>query len=187
MESIEFFSDIKTPVTVAHVISVVFGMGAALVSDTLFTFYGKDKRLSATEIKTLRLLSNIVWIGLLAIAGSGIGLFLSDVPKYLQSAKFLAKMSILTVLILNGFILHRYVWRHVIRRGFLKYKSESGMRKVAFACGAISLISWVSVCILGILKSVPISYGTLLGAYAVVVAGGITVSLLVEHWTFERK
>ena len=45
METIEFFQYIKTPATVLHVVSVVVGMGAALVSDVFFSFFSADKRL----------------------------------------------------------------------------------------------------------------------------------------------
>ena len=172
--------------TIVHVISVVFGMGAALISDILFTFYSEDKKLSSTEIKTLRLLSNIVWIGLVVIAMSGVGLFLSDIPKYIQSVKFLAKMSILVVLLVNGYVLHKYIWKHVIARNFLVSKEKSHMRKLAFACGAISMLSWITVCCLGVLDKVSISYGVLMGGYAVLIIGGVMTALLVEHREFER-
>jgi hypothetical protein len=186
MELTEFFTTIKTPMTIVHVISVIFGMGSALVSDILFTFYSKDKKLSPTEIKTLRLLSNTVWIGLIVISLSGTGLFLSDIPKYLHSVKFLSKMSVLAVLLVNGFILHKYVWKHVISRNFLVNTRESIMRKVAFACGSISVISWVTVCALGVLDRIAISYGIFMAGYAVVILGGIVTALFMEYKEFEK-
>lgn len=186
MELAEFFTTIKTPLTIVHVISVVFGMGSALISDVLFTFYGNDKKLSATEIKTLRLLSNVVWVGLIVITLSGVGLFLSDIPKYLQSVKFLAKMSILAVLLVNGYVLHKYIWKHVIARNFLVSNQESRMRKFAFACGAVSVLSWMTVCGLGVLDKVSVSYGVLMGGYATLIIGGVITALLVEYREFER-
>ena len=60
METIEFFQYIKTPATVVHVVSVVVGMGAALVSDVFFSFFSADKKLNKTEINVLSLLSKIV-------------------------------------------------------------------------------------------------------------------------------
>jgi hypothetical protein len=71
MEIAEFFQGIKVPVTVLHVIAVIFGMGGALVSDVLFSFFGKDKKLNATEISTLSLLANIVFYSLILIVISG--------------------------------------------------------------------------------------------------------------------
>ncbi len=186
MEIIEFFSDIKIPMAVIHVISVVLGMGAALMSDVLFTFYGNDKKLSSMEIKTLKVLSNIVWIGLVIISMSGLGLFLSDIPKYIHSVKFLAKMSILAILLVNGYVLHKYIWKHIIARNFLVSKEKSHIRKFAFACGAISVLSWITICSLGVLDKVSISYGVLMAGYGVLIIGGVLVALLVESREFER-
>ncbi|MDB4984597.1 MAG: hypothetical protein JWM20_776 [Patescibacteria group bacterium] len=185
MELTEFFSDIKIPMTVVHVISVVFGMGAALMSDVLFNFYGKEKKLSRASLATLRFLSVAVWWGLLVIAISGVGLFLSDIAKYAHSIKFLSKMSILAVLVLNGYVLHAIVWKHVAKKGFLTNPKESLMRRLSFACGAISLISWVGVCALGVLDAVPFSYGTMMTGYGAIIVSGVALALIIESHVFE--
>lgn len=186
MELIDFFQNNKIPITVVHVISVVFGMGAALMTDVLFTFYGHDKKLSPTEIKTLRVLSRVVWWGLIIIALSGLGLFVSDISRYLHSVKFLTKMSILGVLLLNGYILHTYIWHHVLKREFLG-PGRSPIRKIAFVCGAVSMISWVSVCTLGVLDTAPFSYATMLTIYGVILLFGAVVALSIERAVFEKK
>ena len=186
MELVEFFQSIKTPMTVVHVISVVFGMGAAFMTDVLFTFYGKDKKLSLTEIKTLRVLSHIVWWGLIIIALSGLGIFLSDITKYTHSVKFIAKMSILGILILNGHILHTYIWHHVLKQQFLG-PARSPIRKIAFVCGAVSMISWVSVCTLGVLDTVSFSYNTIMIWYGVLLLFGSIIALFIEQSVFEKK
>lgn len=186
MELAEFFTTFKTPITIIHVLSVTFGMGSALVSDVLFTFYSDDKKLSAGEIKTLHFLSNAVWVGLIIIALSGVALFLTDIPRYVHSTKFLAKMTILGVLVINGYILHKYVWKHVIARNFLKSKKEAVMRRVSFACGAISVLSWISVCALGVLDRATMSYGVLMGGYLFLVIVGVLIGLVVEYREFEK-
>ncbi|MCF7865403.1 MAG: hypothetical protein K9M11_02770 [Candidatus Pacebacteria bacterium] len=182
-----FLSEYKVIVTITHLLGVVIGMGAALVSDFLFSFYSHDKRLSQTEKYTLNLLSNIVWTGLIIITLSGIGLFLSDIEKYLVSTKFLVKMSILAVLVLNGYVLHRYISKSMIKRGFLSFHKYTGLRKLAFACGAISVISWLSVLALGIIDKVHLSYSALMNLYTAIIAGSIVIALIVERNTFEEK
>lgn len=181
----EFCESNKIFFTIAHVIGVIIAMGSALVSDLLFSFYGHDKKLSQSETKTLNLLSTVVWGGLVVITISGLGLFLSDHVRYLASVKFMVKMSIMIVLVLNGYVLHRYVSKKMIKRGFLSNHKFTGIRKVAFACGAISVISWFSVCILGILSSVPLSYGIMMGMYGAIILAGIIIALIVEQKTFE--
>src|SRR3989338_4399486 len=143
MEFTEFFQSIKTPATIAHIIAVIVGMGSALVSDGLFSFFARDKKLSAKEIKILEVLRALVLYGLVAIALSGIAIFLSDPDKYIHSEKFLAKMSILAVLLLNGYALNKYIWPHLLKKKFFTAKSERNVRRIAFACGSVSAISWL--------------------------------------------
>lgn len=187
MDITHVFSYIKIPVTILHVVAVVLGMGAALVSDLLFTFFAKDKRLSSMERKTLDMLSSVVWYGLIVMFVSGVALFFSDAPRYLASHKFLAKMTILTVLLMNGYMLNTRVWPHLMKPGFFTAKSEAFTRKLAFGSGAVSVISWLSVCILGVLDSSPAHYLVLTGVYGAVLLGGISVALIIENRELESS
>lgn len=182
-----FLSEYKVIVTIIHILGVVIGMGAAFVSDFLFSFYSHNKKLSHSETYTLRVLSNIVWFGLIIITLSGIGLFLSDIEKYMASTKFLAKMSILVILVLNGYVLNRYISKSMIKRGFLSYHKYTGLRKLAFACGAISVISWLSILSLGVTSQIHLPYLVLIELYGTIVVGGIIIALIVERNTFENK
>lgn len=184
MEIEIFFQTIKIPITIAHVISVVFGMGAALTADVLFSFFGKDKKLNPTEVKTLSVLAKIVFYSLWIIVLSGIGLFLSDVPRYSHSIKFLGKMSILLILVINGYALNKYVWPHLLNKKFFVETKERIVRKFAFISGAVSVISWIAVCALGVLDGVNISYATLMGIYGGILFFGICVALVIEKKEF---
>lgn len=184
MEAIEFFVESKTLFTVAHVLTVVVGMGTAIVSDLLFNFYTTDRVLDKREGKSLEFLSNIVWISLVFIILSGVGLFFSDPSKYLASSKFISKMSIMVILLANGVFLSKFVSPHFYDKGLLKFKSARTIRQVAFVSGAISISSWFIVCILGVLKSIPVHFTQfLLGYFAFLVVAGC-VALAVEKKTF---
>ena len=184
METIEFFQYIKTPATVVHVVSVVVGMGAALVSDVFFSFFSADKKLNKTEINVLSLLSKIVSYALVVIVISGVAIFFSDLEKYMHSAKFMAKMTILLILVLNGFVLNNYVWPHLLQKNFFTVKKQLPVRRVAFAAGAVSVVSWLSVCALGVLDTLVFSYVYIVSVYAIVVLIGIIVALFVEKTEF---
>ena len=184
MEAAEFFGQIRIPATVAHVVAVVFGMGAALVSDVLFSFFSKDKRLTRTEISVLSVLARIVTISLVVIALSGVVIFFSDSAKYLASTKFMAKMSILGVLVINGYVLHRYIWPHLLNKSFFFAKRERFARVTAFLCGAISVVSWLSVCVLGVLDGVPYAYGTIMALYVGILLVAMAVAVLIEQREF---
>ena len=180
MEFSEFFQNIKIPITILHILSVVLGMGSALVSDLLFSFFSKDKKLNKTELATLSILSKVVFYSLFVIVGSGLALFLANIERYLYSPKFLAKMSVLAILLINGYLLNKYVWPHLLNKNFFTLKKEHNIRRLAFACGAVSVISWISVLTLGVLNSLPMSYLAIMSAYLLIILFGVTVSLWVE-------
>lgn len=184
MESINFFIENKTLFTIIHLLGVVMGMGSALISDILFNFYSKDRKLNETERSTLILLSNIVWISLVFIILSGTALFLSDPQKYMISQKFISKMFIMVVLLVNGLFLHKLVSPHFSDRGLLKFKNLRNTRQIAFACGAVSLVSWTIVCILGVLKSIPYKFTDFLLGYLVFTIIAIIISLIIEMKSF---
>lgn len=177
---------IKMPVTALHVLSVVAGMGAALMSDMLFNFYAKDKKLNDTEKKTLGALSKVVWISLLVIVFSGVLIFFTNTGKYMASDKFLAKMTILTILLLNGAVLNFRVWPHVLGKNFFTSKAEFLTRRIAFFGGAVSVISWISVCILGVFDSSPATYSQIMSFYIVSILFGGLVALILEIRSFEK-
>jgi len=187
METIEFFQYIKTPTTVIHVVSVVVGMGAALVSDVFFSFFSSDKKLNKTEINVLSILAKIVFYSLIVIVVSGICIFFSDIEKYTYSAKFISKMTILGVLLLNGYILNNYVWPHLLQKNFFTAKKQISVRRVAFVCGAVSLVSWLSVCTLGVLDKVPYTYEFIMVLFTCILLFGMSTALVVEKKTLESN
>lgn len=184
MEVGEFFVQARVPATVAHVVAVVFGMGAALVSDVLFSFFSRDKRLNRTEISILSVLAKIVTISLLVIALTGVMIFFSDSAKYLASTKFMAKMSILGILVINGYILHRYIWPHLLNKSFFFAKRERFARVAAFICGAVSVVSWLSVCVLGVLDGLPYAYSVIMALYIGILLCAAAVAVLIEQREF---
>ena len=184
MEVIEFFEYIKTPTTVVHVVGVIIGMGSALVSDILFSFFSKDKNLNTTEMRTLLILKDIVFYNLILIVFSGSIIFFTNIEGYLGSVKFMAKMSILLVLLINGYVLNKYILPHLLNKNFFKSKKEKTIRKLAFVCGAVSVISWLFVATLGVLDNINMSYSLIISGYLFVVFLGTSVSLMIEKKEF---
>ncbi len=143
-------------------------MGGALASDSMFLSALKDLKISKTEMRFLKLGSAMVWVGLIILIISGYLLFALSPDKYLNSDKFLAKMTIVAVILLNGLFLHisliPRLRRHI--EGHLP-SSDEFMRKrpYLFTSGAVSLVSWLSALVLGALHKVPWSYGEIIGVY----------------------
>lgn len=165
-----------------HVFSVVLGMGAALISDYLFSAFASDFKINKFEHATFRKLSRLVWVSLYAIVFSGIGVFLSDIAKYSHSDKFLTKMTVVFVIIINGYLMKR-VLEPVLHK--LKFDADFTfhkitLRKKAFILGAISGASWLSAFVLAMLKNLPYTYFEMLSVYGLVVLGAIIMSQVAE-------
>ncbi len=171
-----FLAENKSIVTIFHVFSVVLGMGCALITDVLFIYFAMNKKLSLQEIKITRILSSIVMYALCAIIITGGLLFLSDVDKYLNSVKFLTKMSIVGILTLNGLLLHKFVFSQLRNIGFLTTIKFTRTRQVAFALGSVSLISWISAMSLGVLSAIPVTYTIAMSVYIIVIVFGVIIS-----------
>jgi hypothetical protein len=186
MEVISFFALYKPLFAIAHVLSVVTGMGAALSADFLSVKYGFNRKLSREEISTLRFLARIVTIALVCVVCTGATLFLSDPQKYLASAKFLTKMTVVSVLCINGYFLHHYVFSHLADRGIFSSARLRALRQFAFGFGAISITSWVTALGLGVLLHIPISYEEALVVYIAVIVIAVAFSQFLEWYLLER-
>lgn len=187
MAYIDFFAGIVTLSTILHVLAAVCAMGAAFSADVLFHFFAADKQLMPGERQTLSLLSRVVWYGLAAVVVTGAMIFMADPAGYLMSVKFLAKMTVVGILIANGAVLDRYVHAHLIRKGFLSSRREAFARRVAFACGSISAVSWVSVLAFGVMDGITVSYGSVMTLYGAIVICAVLGSLVVERTIFTVK
>lgn len=187
MEPVPFIAEYKHFFTIAHVLAVVLGMGTAVVTDILCLRFGFDKKLSVFEVGTIRFLSQVVTISLVGIVCTGALMFLSDPERYLNSVKFLTKMTIVAVLCVNGFLLHRYVFSHFGDRNILTSPRARTLRKISFALGAVSLVSWVSALSLGVLLHIPVSYNMAILIYGAVLGIAVVASQIIETALLERK
>ena len=189
-ETINFFNDNKQISVIAHVFSVIVGMGTAIVSDILFNVYIKDKKINPTENSTLEVLSKIIWASLWLIVLSGIALFLSNPPTYSISDKFLLKMVIVGFIVVNGYLFARVTHGSLMKINFTDTNSHHKyvrIRRMSFAFGAVSVISWLLAFVLGSIKSIPISFWQGLTIYGVLLVVGIVGSQIVERMIVNKK
>lgn len=153
-----------------HILGVAFGLGGAIASDSMFLKALKDLKISKTEMGFMQIGSAMVWAGLIMLIISGYLLFSLNPERYISSDKFLAKMTVVLIILMNGVFLHLHLnliprlRRHV--EGHLP-SSDEFMRKrpLLLTSGAVSLVSWLSALILGALHKVPWSYGESMGVY----------------------
>ena len=187
MKTIQFFADNEQIFLILHVLCVIIGMGSALVADLLFNFYSKNRILNSTERKTLNLLFHVIWISLLGIILSGGALFFSNPEYFAHSQKFISKMLLVVVLLINELFLHIFVSPHFADRGLLKFKDKRRIRQYAFASGAISVLSWLTIMVLGMLSGIPFTALHFFMLYVFVAVCVVGVVLAIEKKQFKRR
>ncbi len=178
----EILTNYSSVFTAFHMIGFIFGLGGATIADIMFFRFLSDFRISKKEHTVLSALSQVVWVGLAILWVSGILLFVSDIEKYSHSSKFLLKAIVVTVVSLNGFALNSLVAPKLMRIDWkLGWNAKKRpMRRLAFALGAISMVSWYSAFILGSLRSLPYSFTELLVGYGVLLILAIIGSQMLE-------
>ena len=187
--ALEFLTP-KTLLTILHLFGLALGMGAALVSDAIFFHSTKDKKIIKTELGILDLGSKLVWLGLFILLISGLGLLITNLDVLLYSSKFWAKMTIVLTLSLNGLFFHHLhlPWIKATKgkklNSFTSFKQKRSWLLVG---GAISSVSWFSALVLGSLRNIGLSYGVIIGFYALLLIAATTFALVFRNFILPSK
>ena len=177
------FIDLRTLALTAHIFGAILGAGGAFASDTVFLNSVKDGIINVTEIRFIKLSGKLVWAGVILLIFSGAYVFYLSPEEFLASSKFLAKMSIVGIILLNGIVFHTF---HIPLLGesvdmplktFPKFMRFSNLVIVS---GAVSMTSWIFTVALGVLKILPYSYGVIMLSYLISVIFSSAFALLLK-------
>ena len=168
-----------------HLIGVILGAGSALVSDALFFGVIRDRNINTTELNMLSLVSRLVWIGIAALIISGIVMLTLGSFALLGEPSFQMKMLLVILIIINGILFHKqhlpFLKKMVkvknIEKNISDNISDRHHFKYMFVSGALSMISWLAVIILGSMRSIDLSFFSLLLIYL----GSLGVSILASQ------
>lgn len=131
-----FMDAIYAGLVVAHGIGAVLGVGAATFAEIYYTRFNRDNIIDEGEAGTLKVTYTTMRLGLFVLVISGFGFLLyyrlTGQVEPLLSSQFLAKMTIVGVLVGNALLLQARVVPMVLGT-------------------AISLTSWYAAFILGLL------------------------------------
>jgi uncharacterized membrane protein len=176
----------KSYVTLLHLVGFALGVGGATISDVLFMKFLKDFKITLEEKEVLKIMSQIVWFGLMIIIISGVGLFLPEIERLLDSSKFLLKMVVIGVIIVNGLILNFIVTPKLMTIAWnpaaMNVKKAITLSNFAFATGAISFISWYTALFLGFSDSLPYTFEQLVLVYVGILIVGIIGSQIFRKF-----
>lgn len=183
MTLIEFLSEDIKIFTILHLIGVVLGLGTATITDILFFKFLKDNKISRAEAGIMKTLSGVIWVALLILLVSGIGLYIPQAARLSISGKFLVKVCVLGVIFVNGLFLNFYAQPRIQKITFSGQLPEikRRTRKIFFVLGGISISSWWFVFILGSLRGVLIPFRPLLLVYVCLLAVAVIGSQVFEY------
>jgi len=167
--------DLKTLFLILHIFGVAIGAGAAYLGDALFFSAIKDRKITGDELRSLKISGRSDWLGLALLIISGAGIFATDPAGYAESAKFLAKMTIVLVIAVNGIIFHAIHLRNFeksIGKDFFRSIEHNKKGHFVYLSGVISVVSWTSAIVLGSLRSIALGYFGILFFYLLVITLG---------------
>ena len=176
----------KTIYTILHLLGVVIGMGGAFMGDIFYFKSIRDKKLTKTELSFLQTASAVTWAGLTLLVLSGALLYSLNPAGYLASSKFITKMVIVGIIILNGILFHTVHLRTIkahLNINLTKSKSFKKKSSFLYTSGAISVTSWISALVLGALHDIPLTVGEALTLYGGVVVLGIIAAKIWKKKT----
>jgi hypothetical protein len=133
--------------------------------------------------RVLHGLSVAIWLGLLLMSISGAFVFAEKLDELVRSEKFLAKMTIVLVLIVNGIFLNLVITPRVLALSrtdwfYRNFRFRKVMR-LAVPSVVTSLVSWCGALLLGASQYQDWAYFQIIGAYLVFIVLGILAGFLM--------
>lgn len=179
-------------VVYAHLIACCVAIGLVLTSD-----YAMIKQMITGEDAThsdkthLDTLKKTVLLALAALWVTGIGIVLLDYSVkgavYFLNPKLQAKILVVSLLTVNGFLLHHAVLPAIKKAGTL-VKMETNARTLAVFAGVVSGVSWFYGAMLGIARPLNWKYslGEIMFAYPLFICLGFISMTLLVKWASNR-
>lgn len=143
--------DWSTFLRILHIVGTALGVGAATFLEIFSIYFSKDGKVDIFEHEVLRICINVLRLGLVLVTFSGFGIMVLwrlglRGPEVFYSPRFLAKMTVILVLLLIAFLMN-------FRLINLKVGS------------AISTASWYAALIFGLWRRAEFSYFVLMTFY----------------------
>lgn len=176
--------ELQNLIIILHIFGIAIGMGGAFASDIIFLSSVRDKKINLTEFRFIKIGGNMVWTGILILLISGVILFSFDPIRLINSPKFQAKITVITIIIVNGIIFHSvHIPRIKRHRGEHLPSSDEFMRNrsILTASGALSMTSWITVLILGAWKEFPFGFFQTITLYLTITLCAVSISFLTKH------
>jgi len=136
---------------VLHVIGTVFGVGAATINDVLFMRAIGSPEEGEAYKRYSPTLSLIAWTGVLLLIVSAVA-FWQIKPGILQSEKILVKIGLTAIVAVNGILMGTLLLPRVRAMDKADWTSKAKLQWAVVPgalLGAISIVSWYALLLLG--------------------------------------
>ena len=136
--------DWHTFLKLTHIVGTVFGVGGSTLAEIYYTKFSKDQKIDPFEHDVLKICYSFMRWGLILLIFSGFGFLVlwrlnSLGPEVFYSSRFLAKLTVVGVLLLVALLLN--------------------FRIINFEIGtSVALTSWYMAMVLGIWRNLEASY-----------------------------
>ena len=171
-------TNLKSLITFTHLAGLAFGLGGAWILDLFIVRYFRSEAVTLERYQFLEFVSKLVLAGLIILWVSGLLFVLYYylyTPEFLYNQKVWAKTFIVTVLSLNGLMIHHKlmpVIKRSIGSNLLASLSTSEIRSL-LSIGTVSVVSWIFPVVLGVAKTLNFS------ATAIVIASSYLIILAI--------
>ncbi len=175
----------KTLLVYAHLLAACVSVGILLLQD-LALAKTRGNPLPEKMVHDLRTAADIMFAALVVLWVTGLALvivgYLDNPQQYLMNPKLWAKFTVVSILTLNGLLLHYFSFPRVVSQAGLLGRSPLEQSLIA-TTGAISSTSWLFACFLGIARpwNYTAQYEFVMLVYAALVIGAVIVACKIMH------
>lgn len=166
---------------------IAFAISLALVAKGDLAILRGDHRTSShtlhNDAKWIVYLLCILWVTGIGLIALGPGLH----PEAIFSnGKLPAKITVVTILTVNGFLLHTYAFPQFSQR---HTNMSSGTLAFCLILGAISSVSWVAASLIGASRIIApfLNYANFMSLYALAISVGLFVALVLVRPVIQRQ
>lgn len=179
---------INTLLVYLHLLAACVAVGILLIQDYALA-RTQGKALTTPEMIELKISAHRVSLALVLLWITGIALVVNGYlghPDYIINEKLWAKISVVTILTLNGFLLHYFCFPRLCIGTGINKLALSEKLLLAFS-GSLSTTSWLFACYLGIARpwSYSIEYNQMMTIYLCLVATAF-ITACQCLWYFSR-
>lgn len=157
--------DLRTFLVIAHVVGTVLGVGGTTYADVYFLKNLIAKKGAGEDTEAIRVAVLMIRVGLVLLLVSGFAIItlwrVGGNQDRLFNERFLAKMSIVLIILFNGILLET--------------------KKIPiYIAGPVSTVSWYSALVLGIWRGLDLPYLLIMLFYFAVIGGGVATFMSLK-------